>query len=286
MVTKYSESKSGLFRLPAQGWDRRVADDAERRLRGLAPAPLLGRRSSRRQPSDDATVIAGKVAVELTGILREVKQGTQLLYDGLPVHSLGEGELCAAVNAHLGRPCIADAECLLRDLTSAAALDMAALHGSDPDLARTLERHAAEIQTAVEASRAYWLELADVLAAQRQARPARTRVVRRSQCLHRKHRKLATKGWQPRAYDPDTRPACAGMKRGVVSRGRRALFSDIVVVPAPAGVAAQGGRGPSSPSSRERASGEAARRDVLAPQARARRSSPPRSREDFDNNAG
>ena len=138
----------------------------------------------------------------------------------------------------------------------------------------------------MEVSRAYWLEMADVLAAQRQARPARTRVVRRSQCLHRKRRKLATKGWQPRAYDPDTKPACAGMKRGVVSRDRRALFSDIVVVPAPAGVAAQGGRGPSSPSSRERASGEAARRDVLAPQARARRSSPPRSREDFDNHAG
>ena len=107
VVTKYSDSKSGLFRLPAQGWDRRVAEDAERRLRGLAPAPLLGRRSSRRQPSDDVAVVAGRVAVELAGILREVKQGTQLLYDGLLVHSLGEGQLCAAVSAHLARPCIA-----------------------------------------------------------------------------------------------------------------------------------------------------------------------------------
>ena len=163
---------------------------------------------------------------------------------------------------------------------------MAALRGTAPDLARTLEGRAAEVQAAVEVSRAYWLEMADVLAAQRQARPARTRVVRRSQCLHRKRRKLATKGWQPRAYDPDAKPACAGMKRGVVSRERRALFSDIVVGLAGAGAAAQGGRCPSSSSSRERASGEAARRDVLAPQARARRSSPPPSREDFDNHAG
>ena len=33
VVTKYDESKRGLFRLPAQGWDQRVADDAGRRLR-------------------------------------------------------------------------------------------------------------------------------------------------------------------------------------------------------------------------------------------------------------
>ena len=39
-------------------------------------------------------------------------------------------------------------------------------------------------------------------------------------------------------------------------------------------------------STRERASGEAARRDVLAPQAHARHSPPPPSREDFDNHAG
>ena len=285
-MTAYSDSKNGLFRLPAQGWDRRVAEDAERRLRDLAPVPPSGRRSSRHRSAPAAEVVADKVAAELAGILQEVERGTRLLYDGLPVHSLGEGQLCAAVSAHLGRPCIADTECLLRDLTLAAALDVVALRGSSPDLARTLERRAAEVQAAVEVSRAYWLEMADVLAAQRQARPARTRVVRRSQCLHRQRRKLATKGWQPRAYDPDTRPACAGMKRGVVSRERRALFSDIVVVPAPAGVAARGGRGPSSPSSRERASGEAARRDVLAPQARARRPPPPLSREDFDNHAG
>ena len=121
--------------------------------------------------------------MELAGILREVQQGARLLYDGLPVHSLGEGQLCAAVSAHLDRPCIADAECLLRNLTSAAALDMAALQGSAPDLARTLERRAAEvwIQAAVEVSQAYWLEMADVLAAQRQrGRRVRTSCVARS----------------------------------------------------------------------------------------------------------
>jgi hypothetical protein len=231
-------------------------------------------------------VVADKVAAELAVILREVVRGARLLYDGLPVHSLEEGQLCVAVSAHLGRPCIADAEYLLRNLASAAELDVAALQRSSPDLAQSLERRAAEVQTAVEVSRAYWLEMADVLAAQRQARPAHVRAVRRSQCLHRKRRRLAAKGWQPRAYDPDTKPTCASMRRGVVSRDRRAHFSDIMVGPADATAAARDDRCPSSPSSRERASGEAARRDVLAPQARARRPPPPPSREDFDNYAG
>ena len=105
--------------------------------------------------------------------------------------------------------------------------------------------------------------------------------------MHHKRRRLATKGWQPRAYDPDTKPACAGLVRGVVSRDRRALFSDITVGPAGAGATARGDRCPSFPSSRERASREAARRDVLAPHARARRQpSQLQSREDFDNHAG
>ena len=117
------------------------------------------------------------MAAELAGILKEVERGARLLYDGLPVHSLGEGQLCTAVTAHLDRPCIAYAGCLLRDLASAAALDVAALRRSSPDLARTLERRAAEVQAAVEASRAYWLEMAELLAAQRQVRPARLRVV-------------------------------------------------------------------------------------------------------------
>ena len=228
-------------------------------------------------------MVTDKVAAELAGIVQEVERGARLLYDGLPVHSLGEDQLCKAVSAHLGRPCIADAECLLRCLASAAELDVAALRRSSPDLVQSLERRATEVQTVVEVSRAYWLELADVLATQRQAR---IRTVRRSQCLHRKRRKLATKGWQPRAYDPDTKPACAGMKRGVVSRDRRALFSDIVVGPAGTDVAAQGGRCASSSSSRERASGEAARQGVLASQARAHHSPPSPSREDFDNHAG
>jgi len=286
VVTAYSASKQGLFRLPAQGWDRRVAEDAERRLRALAPAPVSDRRSLRHQSSPGAQVIAGKVEAELAGILQEVVRGARLLYDGLPVHSLGEEQLVEAVNAHLDRPCVADAESLLRSFVSAAGLDVAALRRSSPDLVQSLERRAAEVQTAVEVSRAYWLELADVLATQRQARAVRVRTVRRSQCLHRKRRKLATKGWQPRAYDPDTKPACAGMKRWVVSRDRRALFSDLVVGPAGTGAAAQGGRCASSSSSRERASGEAARQGVPASQARAHHSPPSPSREDFDNHAG
>ena len=67
---------------------------------------------------------------ELAGILHEVEYGARLLYDGLPVHSLGEDQLCKAVAAHLDRPCIADAEQLLRDLVSAAALDVDALRRS------------------------------------------------------------------------------------------------------------------------------------------------------------
>ena len=101
VVTEYGDSKSGLFRLPAQGWDRGVAADAKRRLRGLVPAPPSGQRSSRRQPSPDTAVVADKVAAELAGNLKEVKRGARLLYDGLPVHSLGEGQLCTAVTAHL-----------------------------------------------------------------------------------------------------------------------------------------------------------------------------------------
>ena len=249
-MTAYGDSKSGLFRLPAQGWDRGVVADAERQLRDLIPASPSGRRSSRRQMSPDAEVVADRVAAELAGILEEVERGARLLYNGLPVHSLGEGQLCTAVTAHLDQPCIADEGCLLRDLASAAALDVAALRRSSPDLARTLKSRAAEVQAAVEASWAYWLEMAELLAAQRQARPARLRVVRRSQCLHHRHRRLATKGWQPRAYDPDTKPACAGLLRGVVSRDRRALFSDITVGPAGAGASARGDRCPSSPNSR------------------------------------
>ena len=109
VVTAYGDSKSGLFRLPAQGWDRGVAADAERRLRDLVQAPSSGQRTSRRRPSPGTEEVANRVAAELAGILQEVERGARLLYDGLPVHLLGEGQLCAAVTAHLGRPCIADA---------------------------------------------------------------------------------------------------------------------------------------------------------------------------------
>ena len=69
VVTAYSDSKCGLFRLPAQGLDRGVADAAERRLRSLAPALPSGRRSSRRLSLPTLMEVADKVAAELAGIL-------------------------------------------------------------------------------------------------------------------------------------------------------------------------------------------------------------------------
>ena len=48
VVTGYDKSKSGLFRLPAQGWDRGVASDAERRLRGPAGAALVAQATDAR----------------------------------------------------------------------------------------------------------------------------------------------------------------------------------------------------------------------------------------------
>ena len=52
--------------------------------------------------------LAGSVAAELMALQAGVVQGSRLLYDGLPVHSLGEGELCRAVYDHLMWPCIWD----------------------------------------------------------------------------------------------------------------------------------------------------------------------------------
>ena len=194
VVTGYTESKSGLFRLLAQGWDQGVASDAERRLRGsiAAPAPR-GQHSSHRQPTPDAEVVASRVAAELAGILQEVWQGAQLLYNGLSVHSLGEAQLCQAVTAHLGLPCIADAERLLSDLASAATLDMTALRRSSPGLVWKLECCAAEIQTTIQASWGCWLEMAAGLAEQREARPAQLRVVHSSQSSHHCGRRLTQK---------------------------------------------------------------------------------------------
>jgi hypothetical protein len=167
-----------------------------------------------------------------------VVQGSRLLYDRLPVHSLGEGELCRAVCDHLAQPCIRDAPLLLEELTDAAGVDVAALRRSLPSLAQRPDCLAAAVQDAVQESRAFWMELCAVLAAQRAARPTRARVVRSSLCLHRRQRKLLTKAWQTRACDPSTGPACAGLLRGVVSRERRALFSNAVEL---ADVLAMGG---------------------------------------------
>ena len=104
VMTVYSNSKCGLFHLPAQGWDRGVADDAERRLRSLALAPPSGRRSSRRPSSPNSEEVASKVAAELAGIMQEVEWGARLLYDGLPVFSLGEDQLHTACNSGSSGP--------------------------------------------------------------------------------------------------------------------------------------------------------------------------------------
>ena len=165
-----------------------------------------------------------RVASELDGNREEVERGSQLLYDGLPVHSLGEEQLCLAICEHLDRPCIKVVSLLLEDLASAAGSDVAALRRSTPGLAQRLCCLADAVEDAVRESRTFWLKLAAALAEQRAARPAHTRLVRTSQCLHCGKRKLLAKAWQTRAYDPATRPACAGLVRGVVSRERRAHF--------------------------------------------------------------
>ena len=189
-----------------------------------------------------------------------VIQGAHLLYDGLPVHSLGEGALFTATRAHVARPCIADARELLGRLAEAAGVDATALRRSEPALMQRLDCLAALVQDEVAALRGYWEELRAALAARRASRPAYVRVVRRAQCLHRAGRKLLAQAGQTRACDPSVGPDRAGMLRGVVSRARRDWFSDVadfaVVV--------------------SRAPGSAA---VLRPVAA-------ESRADFDNNAG
>ena len=72
-------------------------------------------------------MLAERVATELTGLHNGGIQGARLLYDGLPVHSLGEGALFTATCAHLAQLCIAGARKLLGRLTEAAGVDAAAL---------------------------------------------------------------------------------------------------------------------------------------------------------------
>ena len=197
VVMRYAASKSGLYRLPAQGWDRGTEDGAERRLRGAVREPKSqGRRASRRRPAVDQAALAEREATELESLRAGVVHGAQLLYDGLPVHSLDEGELCTAVCEHLARPCIAKAPALLARLAGAAGVDLTALRRSVPALAQRLDCLAAVVQDAVSASRDYWEELSAVLVAQRAARPARARVVCRSQCLHRGRHKLLAQARQ------------------------------------------------------------------------------------------
>ena len=189
VVMRYAASKSGLYRLPAHGWDRGTEDDAERRLRGaVRELESRGRRALRRCPAVDQA--------SLKGLRAGVDHGAQLLYDGLQVHSLDKGELCTAVCEHLARPCIAKAPALLTRLARAAGVDLTALRRSVPALAQRLDCLAAAVQDAASASRDYLEELSAVLVAQRAARPARARVVHRSQCLRRGRRKLLARARQ------------------------------------------------------------------------------------------
>ena len=54
-------------------------------------------------------------------------KGACLLYDGLPVHSLGQGASFKATCDHIARPCVAAARELLARFSEAAGVDMAAL---------------------------------------------------------------------------------------------------------------------------------------------------------------
>ena len=117
------------------------------------------------------------MATELEGLRAGVVHGAQLLHDGLPVHSLDEGELCAAVCEHLAWPCIAKAPPvfgLARWPSGAAGVDLTALRRSVPALAQRLDCLTAAVQDAVSASRDYWKELSAVLVAQRATRPSGT----------------------------------------------------------------------------------------------------------------
>ena len=140
---------------------------------------------------------------------------------------------------------------LLCALAENVGIDATALRRSAPALAQRLDCLAEGAQDAVRASCAFWEELSAVLAAQRDARPARAWVVRRSQCLHCGHWKLLVKA------------ARAGLVCRVVSRERRALFSGVVEL---AGIVGADGLA----------------RDLSA----ALRPPATQSCEDFDNNAG
>ena len=60
--------------------------------------------------------------------------GARLMYDGLPVHSLGDGALFKATCDHLTRPCVAAVHELLARFAEAAGVDITALRWSEPAL--------------------------------------------------------------------------------------------------------------------------------------------------------
>ena len=168
---RYTDSQEGLFRLPTQGWDRRVAEDAAGQLCGAqsAPAPA-GRHVSHQQPAADPEALAESVATKLTALWACVVQGSRLLYGRLLVHSLGAGELCWVVCDHLTQLCIRDAPLLPEELADAAGVDVAALRRSSPSLAQRLDCLAVAVQDVVQESCTFWMELCAVLMAQHAAR--------------------------------------------------------------------------------------------------------------------
>ena len=103
-------------------------------------------------------MLVERVAAELDNLHTGAAQGMWLLYNGLPIHSLGRSKLPRAVCSHLARLCIAAAPTLLARLVEAAGVDEIALR-STLALAQRLDCLVVAVQDEVAASRGYWEEL-------------------------------------------------------------------------------------------------------------------------------
>ena len=90
VVTPYGECMHGLYRLPAQGLDRRRMEAAASRLQALYGGPAARcRRAPRPRAAPSQLVLMEQVALELADLRDGVGTGARLLYNELPVHSLG-----------------------------------------------------------------------------------------------------------------------------------------------------------------------------------------------------
>ena len=185
-----------------------------------------------------------------------------------------------AIVAHLGRPAVPTAGPLLRELCAAAGLDLARADGALREQIETLRETALAVKAAVTRSQAFWRGMLDELPAGcRRPFSSSSRWQRRAHCKHQGSRVcLGEPPWQPRTAN------AAAAAPGPISAARGAAHGSVASAL-------------SSTISRERASGEVARQDVLAVRPHARcladgrpcggsGASSSSSREDFDNNAG